>query len=193
MTRYEIVKRSVALITLTNPPVNALSSAVRLALSKNVERAMGDPEVTAVVICGENGTFCGGADIREFSEPLQGPPLLPLLDAVEAGEKPVVAAIEGVALGGGFELALFCHYRVAHYKSRLGLPEVTLGILPAAGATQRLPRLIGIPASLQMITTGQHILAQEALKLGILDQVTQKNVCEVAVEFALGAVGMSGA
>lgn len=189
MARYELVKRSVALITLTNPPVNALSSAVRHAISKTMERALSDPKVTAVVICGENGRFCGGADIREFAGPLRGPPLVPLLDAIEAGEKPVVAAIEGVALGGGFELALVCHYRIAHYKARLGLPEVTLGILPAAGGTQRLPRLIGIPAALELITTGRHVSAQEALKLGMVDQVTEQNTCEVALEFALKAVG----
>uniref|UniRef100_A0A673NL24 Peroxisomal bifunctional enzyme n=1 Tax=Sinocyclocheilus rhinocerous TaxID=307959 RepID=A0A673NL24_9TELE len=188
MARYELVKRSVALITLTNPPVNALSSAVRHAIAKSMECALSDPKVTAVVICGENGSFCGGADIREFAGPLKGPPLVPLLDAIEAGEKPVVAAIEGVALGGGFELALVCHYRIAHSKARLGLPEVTLGILPAAGGTQRLPRLIGISAALELITTGRHISAQEALKLGIVDQVTEQNACEVAVEFALRAV-----
>uniref|UniRef100_A0A672PN83 Peroxisomal bifunctional enzyme n=1 Tax=Sinocyclocheilus grahami TaxID=75366 RepID=A0A672PN83_SINGR len=176
MARYELVKRSVALITLTNPPVNASSSAVRHAIAKSMKCALSDPEVTAVVICGENGSFCGGADIREFAGPLKGPPLVPLLDAIEAGEKPVVAAIEGVALGGGFELALVCHYRIAHSKARLGFPEVTLGILPAAGGTQRLLRLIGIPA------------AAISLKLGIVDQVTEQNACEVAVEFALRAV-----
>ncbi|XP_073702119.1 peroxisomal bifunctional enzyme [Garra rufa] len=189
MARYELVKRSVALITLTNPPVNALSSPVRHAIAKSMERALSDPKVRAVVICGENGRFCGGADIREFAGPLRGPPLIPVLDAIEAGGKPVVAAVEGLALGGGLELALVCHYRIAHSKARLGLPEVTLGILPAAGGTQRLPRLIGIPAALELITTGRHITAQEALKLGIVDQVTDQNACEMAVEFALKAVG----
>uniref|UniRef100_A0A671K2X5 Peroxisomal bifunctional enzyme n=1 Tax=Sinocyclocheilus anshuiensis TaxID=1608454 RepID=A0A671K2X5_9TELE len=148
MARYELVKRSVALITLTNPPVNASRSSMECALS--------DPKVTAVVICGENGSFCGAFFKQERS--------------------------------GGFELALVCHYRIAHSKARLGLPEVTLGILPAAGGTQRLPRLIGIPADLELITTGRHISAQEALKLGIVDQVTEQNACEVAVEFALRAV-----
>uniref|UniRef100_A0A8C2F788 Peroxisomal bifunctional enzyme n=1 Tax=Cyprinus carpio TaxID=7962 RepID=A0A8C2F788_CYPCA len=165
MARYELVKRSVALITLTNPPVNALSSAVRHAMAKSMEQALNDPKVTAVVICGENGRFCGGADIREFAGPLRGPPLVPLLDAIEAGEKPVVAAIEGVALGGGFELALVCHYRIAHFKARLGLPEVTLGILPAAGGTQRLPRLIGIPAALELITTAKPLSSRRVSML----------------------------
>ncbi|XP_051999028.1 peroxisomal bifunctional enzyme [Xyrauchen texanus] len=188
MARYELVKRSVALITLTNPPVNALSSAVRHGITETIERARDDPEVTAVVICGQNGKFCGGADIREFAGPMRGPPLVPMLDVIEAIEKPVVAAIEGVALGGGCELALACHYRIAHSKARVGLPEVTLGLLPAAGGTQRLPRLVGIPAALDLITTGRHVSAQEALKLGIVDQVTEQNACEVAVEFALRAV-----
>ncbi|XP_051564785.1 peroxisomal bifunctional enzyme isoform X2 [Myxocyprinus asiaticus] len=119
---------------------------------------------------------------------MRGPPLVPMLDVIEAVEKPVVAAIEGVALGGGCELALACHYRIAHSKAHVGLPEVTLGLLPAAGGTQRLPRLIGIPAALDLITTGRHVSAQEALKLGIVDQVTEQNACEVAVEFALRAV-----
>ncbi|XP_056611598.1 peroxisomal bifunctional enzyme isoform X2 [Triplophysa dalaica] len=119
---------------------------------------------------------------------MRGPPLVMLFDDIEAGEKPVVAAIEGMALGGGFELALACHYRIAHSKARLGLPEVTLGLLPAAGGTQRLPRLIGIPAALELITTGRHVSAQEALKLGIVDQITDESACKMAVEFALRAV-----
>lgn len=189
MARYELVKRSVALITLTNPPVNALSAAVRHGLTETIKRALGDPKVTAVVLCGENEKFCGGADIREFAGTLRGPSFITLMDGMEAGEKPVVAAIEGVALGGGLELALACHYRIAHSKARLGLPEVTLGLMPAAGGTQRLPRLIGIPAALELITTGRHISAQEALKLGIVDQVTDENACKMAVEFALNVVG----
>uniref|UniRef100_A0A8C1JEW4 Peroxisomal bifunctional enzyme n=1 Tax=Cyprinus carpio TaxID=7962 RepID=A0A8C1JEW4_CYPCA len=132
MARYELVKRSVALITLTNPPVNALSSAVRHAMAKSMEQALNDPKVTAVVICGENGRFCGGADIREFAGPLRGPPLVPLLDAIEAGEKPVVAAIEGVALGGGFELALVCHYCIAHFK----VNHFVLKIIKAVGMSR---------------------------------------------------------
>ncbi|KAI7808750.1 peroxisomal bifunctional enzyme [Triplophysa rosa] len=188
MARYELVKGSLALITLTNPPVNALSSAVRYGITEKIKRALGDPKVKAVVICGENERFCGGADIREFAAPMRGHSLVMLFDDIEAGEKPVIAAIEGVALGGGFELALACHYRIAHSKARLGLPEVTLGLLPAAGGTQRLPRLIGIPAALELITTGHHVSAQEALKLGMVDQITDENACKMAVEFALRAV-----
>ncbi|KAJ8352330.1 hypothetical protein SKAU_G00238060 [Synaphobranchus kaupii] len=184
MARYTRIPGSIALITLMNPPVNALSAAVRQGITDTVGRAVSDPEVKAVVLCGENGKFCGGADIREFAGPMTGPPLIPMIDAIEAAEKPVVAAIEGIALGGGLELALACHYRIAHVKARLGLPEVTLGLLPGAGGTQRLPRLIGVPAALDLIVTGRHVSAQEALKLGIVDQVTDGNIQEVAMEFA---------
>lgn len=120
---------------------------------------------------------------------MTGPPLVPMIHVIEAGEKPVVAAIEGVALGGGLELALGCHYRIAHSKARLGLPEVTLGLLPAAGGSQRLPRLIGVPAALELITTGRHVSAAEALKLGIVDQVTDQNARDVAVKFAKSVAG----
>ncbi|XP_034160500.1 peroxisomal bifunctional enzyme isoform X2 [Pangasianodon hypophthalmus] len=120
---------------------------------------------------------------------MSGPPLVPLIHSIEAGEKPMVAAIEGVALGGGLELALGCHYRVANTKACLGLPEVTLGLLPAAGGTQRLPRLIGIPAALELITTGRHVSAQEALQLGIVDQVAQGSAVQAAMELALSVIG----
>nr|XP_006636783.1 PREDICTED: peroxisomal bifunctional enzyme isoform X1 [Lepisosteus oculatus] len=189
MAVYTRIPGSVAVITLTNPPVNALSSTVRKAISQTVSRAGADSEVKAVVLCGDNRMFCAGADIREFSGTMSGPALVPLIDEIEGGEKPVVAAIEGVALGGGLELALGCHYRIAHSEARVGLPEVTLGLLPAAGGTQRLPRLTGIPAALELITTGRHVSAPEALKLGIVDKVTDGNVREVAVEFARSIAG----
>ncbi|XP_045560283.1 peroxisomal bifunctional enzyme isoform X1 [Salmo salar] len=155
MATYSRLPGSVALITLHNPPVNALSAAVRQGIVDAVQRALKDPKVTSVVICGQNGKFCGGADIREFAGPMLGPPLVPMIHAIEAVDKPVAAAIEGVALGGGLELALACHYRIAHSKAVLGLPEVTLGLLPGAGGSQRLPRLIGLTAALDLITTGQ--------------------------------------
>ncbi|KAI3356176.1 hypothetical protein L3Q82_017431, partial [Scortum barcoo] len=125
------------------------------------------------------------ADIKEFGTNMSGPPLVPMIHTVEASNKPVVAAIEGGALGGGLELALGCHYRIAHSKARLGLPEVSLGLLPAAGGTQRLPRLIGVPAALDLITTGRHVTAAEALQLGIVDQVADHNTVNSAVKFAL--------
>ncbi|KAI4884464.1 hypothetical protein NFI96_020282, partial [Prochilodus magdalenae] len=189
MARYARTKGSIALITLTNPPVNALSATVRKSISETVARAFRDTLVKAVVLCGENGIFCGGADIREFGKSEVGPSLVYMIHDIEAGEKPVVAAIEGVALGGGLELALGCHYRIVHTKARLGLPEVTLGLLPGAGGTQRLPRLTGIPAALDLITTGRHISAKEALSLGIVDRVTEGNTVEAAVELALSVIG----
>ncbi|KAJ8004401.1 hypothetical protein DPEC_G00135330 [Dallia pectoralis] len=189
MASYSVLHGSVALITLQNPPVNALSAAVRAGITDAVQRTLKDPQVTSVVICGQNGRFCGGADIREFGGSMSGPPLVPMINAIEAMDKPVVAAIEGVALGGGLELALGCHYRIAHRQALVGLPEVTLGLLPAAGGSQRLPRLIGLPAALDLITTGKHILASEALKLGIVDQVTDGNALNMAVEFARRIVG----
>ncbi|KAM3861759.1 peroxisomal bifunctional enzyme [Diretmus argenteus] len=191
MARYARVAGSVGLITLQNPPVNALSAAVRQGIVDTVARAIGDTEVNSVVICGQNGIFCGGADIKAFAGPMSGPPLVPMIHAIEALDKPVVAAIEGISLGGGLELALACHYRIAHCKTRLGLPEVTLGLLPAAGGTQRLPRLIGVPAALDLITTGRHVTAAEALKLGIVDQVTDCDIVEVAVKFAQSVAGHS--
>ncbi|XP_049583345.1 peroxisomal bifunctional enzyme [Syngnathus scovelli] len=184
MAHYSRVSGTVGLITLRNPPVNALSAAVRQGIVDDVKRALSDPEVKSVVICGQNGVFCGGADIKEFGTAITGPPLVPMIHAIEAADKPVVAAIEGVALGGGLELALGCHYRIAHSKAKLGLPEVTLGLLPAAGGTQRLPRLTGLPAALDLITTGRHISAADALKLSIVDQLTDHNAVDAAVKFA---------
>uniref|UniRef100_A0A8C6UQI9 Peroxisomal bifunctional enzyme n=1 Tax=Neogobius melanostomus TaxID=47308 RepID=A0A8C6UQI9_9GOBI len=191
MAELSLVSGSVGLITLQSPPVNALSAAVRRGIVDTMQRAVSDPKVRSVVICGQNGVFCGGADIREFGSTMTGPPLVPMIHAIEAADKPVVAAIEGSALGGGLELALGCHYRISHAKARLGLPEVTLGLLPAAGGSQRLPRLIGVPAALDLITTGRHVTAAEALKLGFVDQVTDQNTVEAAVQFALSVVGQS--
>ncbi|XP_033966360.1 peroxisomal bifunctional enzyme [Pseudochaenichthys georgianus] len=191
MAEYNRVSECVGLITLRNPPVNALSAAVRQGIVDTVQRALSDPNVKSVVICGQNGIFCGGADIKEFGSNMTGPPLIPMIHAIESANKPVVAAIEGSALGGGLELALGCHYRIAHSKARLGLPEVSLGLLPAAGGSQRLPRLIGVPAALNLITTGRHVTAAEALQLGIVDQVTDHNTVDAAVKFALSVAGRS--
>ncbi|NWR08811.1 ECHP enzyme, partial [Paradoxornis webbianus] len=161
------------------------SVAVLQALEDGLKKADADPSVKAVMICGENGKFSAGADIRGFSSPKRrGSALGPIVSLIESSEKPVVAAIEGVALGGGLEVALGCHYRVAHVKARMGLPEVTLGLLPGAEGTQRLPRLIGVPAALDMITTGKHITATEALKLGLVDEIVEENTIEAAIRLA---------
>ncbi|NXX48648.1 ECHP enzyme, partial [Tricholaema leucomelas] len=161
------------------------SLTVLQALEDGLRRAEADPSVKAVVICGENGRFSAGADIRGFSSPRrQGRALGPMVSLIESSRKPVVAAIEGFALGGGLEVALGCHYRIAHVKAQMGLPEVTIGLLPAAEGTQRLPRLIGVPAALEMITTGRHIPAAEALKLGLIDAVVEENTVEAATDLA---------
>uniref|UniRef100_A0A672JKV5 Peroxisomal bifunctional enzyme n=1 Tax=Salarias fasciatus TaxID=181472 RepID=A0A672JKV5_SALFA len=172
-----------------NPPALHIPEAYWQGIVDSVQRALREPKVKCVVICGQNGIFCGGADIREFSGPMSGPPLTPMIHSIEAAAKPMVAAIEGSALGGGLLLALGCHYRIAHSKTRLGFPEVILGLLPAAGGTQLLPRLIGVPAALDLITTGRHVTAAEALQLGMVDQVTDRNIMDVAVKFALSVVG----
>ncbi|CAJ1079240.1 peroxisomal bifunctional enzyme [Xyrichtys novacula] len=191
MAQYSLVSGSVGLITLKNPPVNALGAVVRHGIVDSVEKALSDPKVKSVVICGQNGMFCGGADIKEFGTDMKGPPLIPMFHSLEAANKPVVAAIEGGAFGGGLELALGCHYRIAHSKAKVGLPEVTLGLLPAAAGSQRLPRLIGVPAALNLITTGRHITAAEALQLGLVDQVADHNTVDTAVKFAQSVVGKS--
>ncbi|XP_051637741.1 peroxisomal bifunctional enzyme [Manacus candei] len=181
---------AVAVIRLRNPPVNTLSFAVLQALEDGLEKADADPSVKAVMICGENGKFSAGADIRGFSSPNRPvKSLAALVSLIESSKKPVVAAIEGIALGGGLEVALGCHYRVAHVKARMGLPEVTLGLLPGAEGTQRLPRLIGVPAALDMITTGKHIPATEALKLGLVDEVVEENTVEAAIRLANKVIG----
>src|SRR5215207_1203101 len=149
--------RGVAVITFSNPPVNGLSHALRADLAATIQRAQADPESRAVVLAGEGGLFSAGADIREFGTPASTaePTLRQLIDMVEASAKPVVAAIAGACLGGGLELALGAHYRVASADARLGLPEVKLGLLPGAGGTQRLPRLVGVERAIEMITGGE--------------------------------------
>ena len=176
----------VAVITLRNPPVNGLGAAVRTSLQAAFETAAGDTDISALVITGSGRMFSGGADIREFGQtPPPGTPHLPgLIDAIEALDKPVVAAIHGVALGGGCELALGCHVRLAAPGTRVGLPEVTLGILPGAGGTQRMPRLIGVPAALDLIVSGKMVPVATAQALGIIDEVVEGDIVEAAVACA---------
>ena len=152
----------VAAVTADNPPVNALKHEVRDGLAEALKQARDDGEVKAVVIACAGRTFFAGADITEFGKPPQAPSLHDVIAAIEAMPKPVVAALHGTALGGGFELALACHFRVAVPGARVGLPEVKLGLLPGAGGTQRLPRLVGPEKALQMIVTGEPIGAAEA-------------------------------
>jgi len=182
---YE-VRDGIAILTLNNPPVNGLGAGVRTAFVKHYEAAKANPEVTAMVVAGAGRMFCAGADISEFGkpEPADAPALPPVLDQMEAGEKPVVAAIHGVALGGGAEVALACHYRVALKSARFGLPEVTLGIIPGAGGTQRLPRLIDVKDALELITSGNPVPADKAKALGAIDEVVEDDVLDAAIAYA---------
>ncbi|GLK51840.1 3-hydroxyacyl-CoA dehydrogenase NAD-binding domain-containing protein [Maricaulis virginensis] len=180
----------VLVVTSNNPPVNALGQAVRAGLADAMAEAAGDDAIQAVVICCEGRTFFAGADITEFGKPPVGPSLPEVIDAIEASAKPVVAAIHGTALGGGLEVALGCHYRIAVASARLGLPEVKLGILPGAGGTQRLPRVVGVAEALPMIVTGNPIPAAQAGKIGLVDKlVAEDGLAESGVAFARSVIG----
>jgi len=178
-------------LLIENTPVNGLGAAVRRALDKHLDAALADAGTGAVVIAGRGKMLSGGADIREFGKP---PPadaiILPaLIDKIERAEKPVVAAIHGVAAGGGLELSLGCHFRVAAAENtRMGLPEVTLGIVPGAGGTQRLTRTIGVKPALELMTSGELIPAKRAHQLGIVDELAAGDVAAAAVKFADGLI-----
>jgi len=162
---------NIGVITVNYPPVNALSHAVRTGLIAALEQGQEDSEAKVLLLVCEGRTFIAGADIREFGKPMQSPGLPELVETYEDSDKPLVAAIHGTALGGGLEMALGCHYRVALNSAKIGLPEVKLGLLPGAGGTQRLPRLIGAQEALEIITSGEFVEAKAALALGILDVV----------------------
>jgi 3-hydroxyacyl-CoA dehydrogenase len=166
-------KGRVAVLRIVNPPVNATSQAVRAGLAAALDRLAADEAAAAAVMVGAGRAFIGGADITEFGKPPAEPLLPGLVDRIEESDKPVVAAIHGVALGGGLEIALGAHWRIAGEGATLGLPEVTLGILPGAGGTQRLPRLVGLAPALDLITSGRRIGAAEALSLGIIDALAE--------------------
>ena len=174
----------VLIIESNNPPVNALSAAVRQGLVEAIEQAEADDEVKAVVIACEGQTFFAGADITEFGKPPVMPWLPQVVDRIEACTKPVVAAIHGTALGGGLEVALGCHYRVAVPSAKLGTPEVKLGLLPGAGGTQRLPRVAGVEKALQMCATGNPIGVREAFDCGLVDRLVEGELLPHAVAFA---------
>jgi 3-hydroxyacyl-CoA dehydrogenase len=170
---------------IDNPPVNAMSSATRAAIAAMLEAAAADDSVKAIVLHGAGRGFSGGADISEFGGAAAALPLPELVDRVEASAKPVVAAIHGMALGGGLELALSAHYRIASRTAKLGLPEVKLGILPGAGGTQRLPRLVGVEAALGMIVSGDPISGAKATEIGLVDRVSDDvSLVADAVAFA---------
>jgi len=175
----------VAVITLNSPPVNALSANVREGLFEGFKAATADPAAKAIVLICEGRTFIAGADITEFGGASRGPSLFDVQEMMENAPKPVIAAIHGTALGGGLEVALVAHYRVAVPSARLGLPEVNLGLLPGAGGTQRLPRVAGPEKALEMMTSGRHAPAKEALEMGLVDELAEEGkLREAAVAFA---------
>lgn len=181
----------VAIATIDNPPVNALAASVRAGLAEAVAQLAADPGLDAMVIAAVGKAFIAGADISEFGKPPQPPSLPEVLDAIEASAKPIVAAIGGVALGGGLEVALACHGRVASPGAKLGLPEIKLGLIPGAGGTQRLPRLIGAAKAFPMMLSGEPISAGLALEFGLLDEVLSGGLLEAAAERA-AALAQSG-
>ncbi len=177
-------REGIALITIDNPPVNALGHAVRAGLQAAVEAAEADPAVRALVIAAAGRSFPAGADIREFDRPSAAPHLPELCDRVEACAKPVIAALHGTVLGGGLELALAAHVRIAEASARFGFPEVLLGLCPGAGGTQRAPRLIGAAAALELMLTGQPIGAAGAEALGLIDGVVAEGLIAAALALA---------
>jgi 3-hydroxyacyl-CoA dehydrogenase len=174
----------VAVITIDNPPVNAMNQAVRAALLDHVGQAAADPAVTAIVIMCAGRTFVAGADISEFGKPPRQPTGMAVIAAIEASKKPVIAAVHGTPLGGGLELAMACHFRAAAPGTRLGLPEIKLGIIPGAGGTQRLPRLVGIEKAMPMILSGEPIPAADALANGLVDAIVDGDLAAAAIAFA---------
>ena len=181
---YEI-RNGIGIITIDSPPVNALGIATRRALDEGFKKFSTAQAVRAIVLICAGRTFFAGADISEFGKPLEEPNLGEVFDIIENGPKPVVAAIHGTALGGGLETALVCHYRVAVPSAKVGLPEVNLGLLPGAGGTQRLPRIVGVEVALDLIGSGRPISAKEALAVGIVDALAEEGkLLEGAVAFA---------
>ena len=179
----------IALITIDNPPVNATSHAVRVNLMRAIQAVNEDDQVSAAVLAGAGKTFVAGADIREFGAPLADPQMPAVIAAIFDSPKPFVAALHGHALGGGFELALACDARIAAPGTRLGLPEVTLGMIPGAGGTQHVPRVIGVAKAIDLVCTGRRIDAQEALQLGLIDAIAEGDLREAAAAHAARLAG----
>ena len=179
---YEL-RGDIAVLEVDNPPVNPLSSGVRVGLCDQFDKANSDENVRGIVLKGAGNAFIAGADISEFGQKMEGPDLHTALKNIEYSEKPVVAAINGPALGGGLETALCCNYRIATEKSIVGLPEVNLGLLPGAGGTQRLPRIVGPSQALKIMLSGVPVPAKKALDQGILDSISSGDLVEDAISF----------
>ena len=179
------INDNVAILTLNSPPVNALSANVREGLDKGIKEAIANSNVDAIVLICDGRTFIAGADISEFGKEPKGPSLFEVQEELENSPKPIIAAIHGTALGGGLEVALTCHYRIAVPSAKCGLPEVNLGLLPGAGGTQRLPRLVGVEQALKMVTSGIHLSADKCLKSGLIDKLaTENHLLEDSISFA---------
>ncbi len=180
------VRDGVAVIQIDNPPVNGLGHSVRQGIVAGIEQALDDAAVRAIVITGTGRVFSGGADIREFNTPamLAAPSLLDLIKRIESSFKPVIAAINGVCMGGGLELSLACHYRLATPGASLALPEVKIGLIPGAGGTQRLPRAVGAVKAMQMITSGEPIDAHDALAHGLVERIVADTSFQGVLDFA---------
>ena len=179
------VEDGVAVVTVNSPPVNTLSVAVRDGLAAAFKQVLGDTAIQAIVLICDGRTFIAGADIAGFGKPPQGANLLEVLKGIEGASQHVVAAIHGTALGGGFEVALACHYRVAVPSAKCGLPEVKLGLLPGAGGTQRLPRIVGVARALEMLTSGEHVGAKACFEMGLVDALVEEGkLREGAIAFA---------
>ncbi|MFT4706933.1 MAG: 3-hydroxyacyl-CoA dehydrogenase [Ascidiaceihabitans sp.] len=174
----------IAVLTIQNPPVNALSQAVRQGLMERMDQAEADNSVRAILIVGDGRAFIAGADITEFGKPPMTPSLPDVVDRIEASPLLVVASMHGVSLGGGLEVALGCHYRIAVPSARIGLPEVHLGLIPGAGGTQRLPRVTGVEAALDIMTTGRQVGAKEAATMGVIDVVQDGDALENGLTYA---------
>ena len=175
----------IAVITIDHAPVNAINYAIRAGLIQVLHDATKAPNLRGVVIFAAGKTFMAGSDIREFDAPPRAPLLAEVTATIEAMVVPVVAAIHGTALGGGFEIALGCHYRVASFDAKIGLPEINLGLIPGAGGTQRLPRLIGLERALEWILSGRHVSAPEAREVGAIEEIAEGHLLDTAISAAL--------
>ena len=184
-TNYEI-KNRVAVVTLNNPPVNGLGYDLRVSIVNSIDKALQDDQVDAIILTGSEKAFSGGADIKEFGtiKAITEPHLQSVIRVIESSSKPVIAAIQGVCMGGGMELALGCHYRVAHPKASLALPEIKLGLIPGAGGTQRMPRVIGVENALNFILSGDPQIAASFKGTPLLDALFEDDFLNSAILFA---------
>ena len=184
------VNKNIAILEVDNPPVNPLSSGVRAGLSEYIAKANNDESIEGIILTGAGRSFIAGADISEFGQKPDGPDLHTALKEIEFSKKPVLAAINGTALGGGLETALVCNYRMGTDKAIVGLPEVNLGLLPGAGGTQRLPRLIGPSQALKMMIAGTPMSAKKALQQGVIDAISENSLIDDAIAFLQEKIGL---